>query len=80
MAWIILRNNFAFQQNCGRSESTVPELARGYEGPAELRDGKSGARGEVPEGRTRTTGVRVETLQETHRHPRDAQTVQLFIL
>lgn len=74
-----MRTNFAFQQNCGRSESTVPESARGYEGPAELRDGKSGARGEVPEGRTRTTGVRVETLQETYRHPRDAQTVWPFI-
>lgn len=75
-----MRYNLAFQQNCGRPEGTVPELARGYEGPAELRDGKSRARGEVSEGRTRTTGVRVETLQETHRHPRDAQTVQLLVL
>lgn len=69
---IILQNNFAFQQNCGRPESTIPEFARRYERSAEFRNGKSGARGEVSEGRARTTGVRVETLQETHRHPRDA--------
>lgn len=58
-----------------RSEGTIPKSSRGHEGVAELRDGEGDARGEVPQGRTRTAGNHVEALQETNWHPRDAQAV-----
>lgn len=65
-----------FQQNGSGSKGAIPKFARGYERSVEFGNGDGCASGKVPQGRTRTIGVGVETLQKAHKYPRDAQTVR----
>lgn len=69
-----------FQQNGSGSKGAIPKFTRGYERFVELGNGDGCAGGKVPQGRTRTIGVGVETLQKAHKYPRDAQTVRKILL
>lgn len=65
-----------FQQNGSGSKGAIPKFTRGYERSVEFGNGDGCTSGKVPQGRTRTIGIGVETLQKAHKYPRDAQTVR----